>query len=147
MGTRATLTIFQDPARTKPITRIFRSMDGYPSEAGAQLHAHLRRLQLTNGYTRHYEVRENERWVNGMGHLAAVATGAWLMGNGTCHVLAPDEGGSDEWEYDLFPASNPYEANQDTNPVGILLRVATFGEQVWLGLVAEFDGAAIKSID
>lgn len=148
MGTRATLSVYNDSNCIEQLTQVFRSMDGYPTYAGRLLFNALKGVRLTNGYFG-YSKNERREWANGMGHLAATATGVWLEGGANlCYVLHPKvwEIGS-EWSYVLYPASDPLKASQRDGGVAIRLRVSSYGKELWDGELSAFDETVRQQVE
>jgi len=91
MGTRS-LTYVYD-TNNKPIIKLYRQFDGYPSGHGLELAEFLSSIkEITNGY-RHDETR---RIANGMGCLAAQMVAHFKKGHGEFYLHNVE--GNDHWQ-------------------------------------------------
>lgn len=91
MGTRSLTYVYADD--NKPIIKLYRQYDGYPSGHGAELAEFLNSIkEITNGY----RGDETRRIANGMGCLAAQMVSHFKKGHGEFYLHNVE--GNDHWQ-------------------------------------------------
>lgn len=91
MGTRSLTYVYDDDK--KPIIKLYRQYDGYPSGHGLELAEFLSGIkEITNGY----RGDETRRIANGMGCLAAQMVSHFKKGHGEFYLHNVE--GNDHWQ-------------------------------------------------
>lgn len=97
MGTRS-ITFVMDEYTNKPIIRLYRQYDGYPSGHGLELAEFLAPYTIVNGLG----LRDDRKLANGMGCLAAQLIAHFKTGAGQFYLEVPSLTGDSGQEYEYF---------------------------------------------
>lgn len=149
MGTRS-LTHVKDETGATLVT-IYRQCDGYPTGQGDDIKAALGGREMVNGYN------DAMTQVNGIGDAAAILITAMKLdtaaaGNSTgpiaaggVYIQTPGEtDAGQDYTYTLFPAESTGEG-WNKKPGALQLTVESYGETLYSGPLAEFDGATVEA--
>lgn len=127
MGTRSITTIIDNQwGKPEKICTMYRQYDGYPSGHGAELHAFLAPMGITNGIG---SDMEEGGWANGAGCLAAQMVAHFKDGIGGIYLTAPrTKLDGEDYGYEI-------KINED---LSIKVKVVCYGEKVFEGSVEAF---------
>lgn len=99
MGTRS-VTKFQEDGQT--LVAIYQQFDGYPEVVGKEIFDFLNSITMVNGIP---AARNNVRYANGVGCLAAQFIADHKYGGGGFYVTVPED--SQEFNYTInYPTKN-----------------------------------------
>lgn len=150
MGTRS-LTHVKDETGATLVT-IYRQYDGYPTGQGDDIKAALGGREMVNGYN------DAARQINGIGDAAAILITAMKLDTATpasatdkqidaggVYIQTPGEtDAGQDYTYTLFPAESTGEG-WNVKPGALQLTVESYGETLYSGPLAEFDGATVEA--
>jgi len=131
MGTRSTTNILDENGNR--LLCIYQQFDGYiEGGVGEKLIRLLEDRVVVNGYTMEDKERRN---FNGMSCLAAEVVAHFKDGIGGAYIQALDEGYVGSYDYTISCVGD----GKDSKPQRLKIKMQSYGEVVYDGLVDDFD--------
>ena len=131
MGTRSTTTILDEKGNR--LLCIYQQFDGYiEGGVGEKLIRLLEDRVVVNGYTMEDKERRN---FNGMSCLAAEVVAHFKDGIGGAYIQSLDEGYVGSYDYTISCIGD----GKDSKPQRLKIKMQSYGDVVYDGLVDDFD--------